>query len=611
MRLGIALLVVVLVGFCTPTGAAQAGGPAEADRQLEFSRIELGQGNYDRALHSAESALRLDPARYEAILLKARAYEGMGNLELAEVLVLAYGEFVGGIDDRPDAQMILNRLRDAQEATKRRPRDRVDRLRMRVESIPLTLDTPQRLDVGPYRERVVAALSEGRCNAAAGAATELTVAAPDVADGWKLAGDAARCHGDLLGALARYRRYEREGGDEPSTIALIERLGAKFGTLTVRVDAPREAAPIRARLTLNDEDLLAEPTREGSLRMRDIPSGEAATLTVSGRGLRPLEIEVAALEAGETRELDVRPEWLGLATVTIGNHDDATSVVLLTEDAEVLAEEGGSYQISAASAWALVENEFGVQSVPLSLEPDAELRFEPLAYLPARLAVAGVPAGATVTLEVGTADHPQSKGGVYVLPYDVGEIETQTGVRIAPVRHFDSLPGSAGTLRVEHPMLGEGDIEVVLEAGTLNAITFNHRSLPGVKLVSERYAEWQGTQTQVRVRKGRTTAGGVVSGIVAAVGGGLLVGALASQGEADAARSRAIAAADPIDSAALGEAVGTHLAARERSRALGISAGIALGLGGVGLTVTFVSGGVVTKRAKAIGAWRPELVDGP
>lgn len=76
-------LVALCIGLSIPCSVAFAGGPTEADRQIEFSHTELSQGEYDRARLSAESALRLDPARYDAILLKARAYEGLGNLQLA------------------------------------------------------------------------------------------------------------------------------------------------------------------------------------------------------------------------------------------------------------------------------------------------------------------------------------------------------------------------------------------------------------------------------------------------------------------------------------------------------------------------------------------------
>jgi tetratricopeptide (TPR) repeat protein len=606
--LQVAALLALAVVLSSAPGTALAGATDEADRQAGFAQDELAAGDYERALRSAESALRLDPTRYDAFLLKARAYEGLGDLELAESLVRAYGELVGGLEDHPEAQAILQRIEVAQTVVEAAPRTRTALLRRRVEPEQLRVEMPEQIDAAPYRERVVAALAEGRCNAASSAAAELTMTAPDVADGWKLAGDAARCGGDLHEALLAYRRYQREGGDEASTMALVDRLAGKFGTLLITVDAPAEAAPIRARLDVAGDELLAEATPEGALRLRDLLPGQGMILTVSGRGLRPIEVQVEPVGPGEVREIEVAPEWLGLATVAVAEHDADVRVVLLTEDSEVVAGAGQSQELSAASAWALVENKYGVQSVPLPVEPGAELEFDPAPYLPARLAVAGVPAGSTVAVEV-TADDGRIGGWTYVLPYDVGAIDIETGVRVAPVRNFDSLPGGVGTLRVEHPTLGQDEVEVVLETGTLNGVTFDWRPLPGVKLVGERYAEWQAGQARVQLGRRRIAALGVASGVLAAVGGGLLVGALVVEGQADVARDAAVAAHDAGDSAALTLAISDFKAAQGRSQVLGISAGVGFGLAGVGLVVTFGSGGVAKRRIATVGAWRPEAVE--
>ncbi len=600
----LAVVVFAVAVQLVLAGGAHAGAADEAERQASFAQDELAAGDYNRALKSAESALRLDPTRYDAFLLKARAYEGLGDLDLAESLVRAYGELVGGLDDRPEAQAILDRIRAAQSAVEEQPRTRTALLRRRIEPVQVPVEAPERTDPEPYRVRVVAALAEGQCAAAGSAATELTMIAPEVADGWKLAGDAARCSGDLHGALLAYRRYQREGGDEASTLALIDRLAGRYSTLLVRVDAPAEAAPVRARLAVGGDELLAEPTAEGALQLRDLLPGEDLTLTVSGRGLRPLTVAVLPLEVGERREVDMAPEWLGLATVTLAEYGEPTRVQLLTEDAEVVAGSGSSHELSAAAAWALVENEFGVQSVPLDVEPGAELAFDPAPFLPARLAVAGVPAGSTVAVEV-TADDGRLGGWTYVLPYDVGEIDLQTGVRVAPVRNFDSLPGGLGVLRVEHPTLGEAEVEVVLEAGALNAVTFDWRPLPGVRGVAERYAEWQAGQARVERARGRTAALGVTTGVLAAVGGGLLVGALVVEGQADDARDRAVEAHEAGESAALTSAIADFEAARDRGTALSVSAGVGLGLAGVGVVVT-VGSGVAGRRARAsAGSWEP------
>ena len=321
-----ALLVLLLSSFFV-TSPAWAGASEEAERQAGFAHDELAAGDYHRALKSAESALRLDPGRYDMFIAKARAYEGLGNLALAETLVLAYGELLGGLDGRVEALALLERLRAAREVVEappskeRRPRTR----RVVAEAVPLA--PPQKLDPAPYRERVLAALAEGQCNAAQSAAAELTMTAPEVAEGWRMAGDAARCSGDLRGGLLAYRRYVHQGGEEASTLAMISQVAAMFGTLLVRVDAPSAAAPVRARIPVGRDNVWSEPTPEGLLRLRDLPTDQSFSLTVSGRGLRPMGARVEPLGAGEVRELTLAPEWLGLATVTVPSAPDGVSAV--------------------------------------------------------------------------------------------------------------------------------------------------------------------------------------------------------------------------------------------------------------------------------------------
>ena len=64
------LLVTLLLGASFAATAEE-----EANRQLDFARTELAGGQADRALKSAESALRLCPSCYDAMVVKALAYE--------------------------------------------------------------------------------------------------------------------------------------------------------------------------------------------------------------------------------------------------------------------------------------------------------------------------------------------------------------------------------------------------------------------------------------------------------------------------------------------------------------------------------------------------------
>ena len=91
--------------------ADSSGLGEQASRQLEFARKELADGKYEKAIESAESALRLNPLLYEALLIKALAFEGFGDFEKAESLLVAYQEIAKGGSVDPRADEALERIR--------------------------------------------------------------------------------------------------------------------------------------------------------------------------------------------------------------------------------------------------------------------------------------------------------------------------------------------------------------------------------------------------------------------------------------------------------------------------------------------------------------------
>ena len=105
-RLSWALALAALV-LLTPPATA---GTAEAERQLLFARGELEAGRFDRAVSSAESALRLDPGLYRAMVVKALALEGLGEFARAESMLVAYFELTAGIPAPEEAEAALARL---------------------------------------------------------------------------------------------------------------------------------------------------------------------------------------------------------------------------------------------------------------------------------------------------------------------------------------------------------------------------------------------------------------------------------------------------------------------------------------------------------------------
>ncbi len=82
----------------------------QARRQLDLARSDLDKGHPERALSAAQSALRLDPQLYEAMVVKALAYEVMGDTDLAKALLVAYMELTSGIRPVPEATAALERL---------------------------------------------------------------------------------------------------------------------------------------------------------------------------------------------------------------------------------------------------------------------------------------------------------------------------------------------------------------------------------------------------------------------------------------------------------------------------------------------------------------------
>ena len=90
--------LLALVGFALlalSPRASYAGLEEEADRQIQLAEEDLAAGNYERAAASAASALRLDPGRHEAFVIRGLALQGLGRLEDAAGLLRAYLDLRG------------------------------------------------------------------------------------------------------------------------------------------------------------------------------------------------------------------------------------------------------------------------------------------------------------------------------------------------------------------------------------------------------------------------------------------------------------------------------------------------------------------------------------
>ena len=119
MQVGNAVAALVRVGVVVLVAASWAWPcqaradeelEAQAARQLAFARDELAQGLCERSLSSAQSALRLSPGSYDAFVVKALAYECLGDAKRARAMLIAYREIVGEALMSPEAIEAAERL---------------------------------------------------------------------------------------------------------------------------------------------------------------------------------------------------------------------------------------------------------------------------------------------------------------------------------------------------------------------------------------------------------------------------------------------------------------------------------------------------------------------
>ncbi len=594
------LTVLALLSALVAPRASFASAEEEAARQLDFARSELDAGKPDRALKSAESALRLCPTCYDAMVVKALAYESLGDDLLAESLLLAYRELVGEEAADPQLEEHLRRIR-ATRGERHRTRAAtppvVDAGPMDVVASPVADLDPQ-----PYRERVRDALGLGQCLVAQSAASELVSVAPAEAEGWRLAGDAARCSSDMRAAVLAYRRYVDRGGTEPSVLEMIDALASNLGVVSVHLTLAEGSAVPIVRLDTGEEHLSPFAASADELRFHDLPVASPLTVALAGRGLEALRWEVPGLAPGETHVIEAAPAWIGLGHVQISAHDPALCrTTLYTSDDLVVVGPGERAEVTAGAVIAQVDNDNGVLDVPLEVTPDDVVEFAPERHLPASLTVVGLPAGSEVRVFVETGSGEVVEQTTSLSP-EVGEIDEESGVRLAPPHKFLSLRGGSGGVFVSHPVLGDAPASLVLETGAVNAATYPWEALAGVPKVSLAYLDWQEQVTAARRLQQRTSALAVVSSVLAAAGVGLLIGAAVEDGKITRASEDGLNAADE---AALEEAwQGSQAAVRARAGLL-VGGSVGVGLGGAGLVVTFATGGRARQAAAEVGPWNP------
>ena len=603
--------LVLLVALCLLwSPPAWAGAAEEAARQLEFAHKELARGAAERAISSAESALRLDPRAYEALYVKGLAYEQLGQLELAESLLVACQELSRAAGPDPRIEADLERLRAARRAPHRSPRRGAEA--GSIEATPVKpVDGGGEPDIDGQRERVQKALGAGQCVVAWASASEVTTRHPRLAEGWRLLGDAGRCAGRTRDAALAYRRYQDLGGTDPAVDQMLEGLHANLAAIDLDLQRQQGGPVPVARLALSDGEIVApEVLADGTLRFLDLPSGAGLHLSVAGRGLQAMERDVVPLAPGEQRRIVLEPTYLGLGRVVLAKHDPALCrTTFVTADGEVTLAPGGSERITAGPVVAVVASDQGEVEVPFDLGASGEVDFDPLPWLPAALTVVGVPGGSQVRVFVDGVAGARVERDL-VAPVDDGLLDEASGVRLARPFVVGSLIGGSGGLFVTHPVLGSGTGTLVLEPGSINATTFDWSHLPGIDGVRREYGVWSEGR-ELLLRQGR---GAIAAPLSLAIGSAIasgLVFALAVDADHRLSESAAAAqqAQDAGDVNELARQADLNRTAARQQSSFVVAGGITSGVAVVGIVVSIGLGVRAKRRLADYGTWDPADLD--
>lgn len=466
--------------------------------------------------------------------------------------------------------------------------------------------TPAHADVvATHPTEARRALAEGRCADADTWARGLTDARPELPLGWRLVGDAARCTGEqTLEAVRAYRRYESLGGTDLQVLQALEAMSSMLGRVRVQVPPERRGDSLVAWTETDGTRTFALSEDDGSLVIRDVPPGQTIDVHVAGLGLETAVSSLPALTGGGEVSLEVAPTFVGTAQLSVA--DGLVSNTTLTfgcDHGERAAAPGEQVDVTAGAVVARIETERGATEVELYLEAGEVRPFDPIAHLPAELTIVGLPAGAEVRVFV-----QNSAGGDVIqtleVPGGVGEIDDETGVRLAPPQRLGSLQGGAGGVFVSHPTLGGGTGTVALVGGEGNATTFDWRGMDGIPSVQARFRTWQDARASAASKNARTVIAGVAT--ASAIASGAVLLAMAAQAEADRTQLRDQAVADSCNAAceeALRPDYDDAITRRDQLSAIG---GVVLGVGGVGIALTITSDLSVRRAVRKVGDWDPE-----
>ena len=583
---------VLLLGLALLLPVTAFAGSDEAKRQMEFAAEELANKRYDRALKSAESALRLCPECLDAMVLKAAAYLGLGDRKLAREVMLAYVEEVGESALSLEAQELYEKL---------------VRRRERPGATAAAGGSTSDEDPSVFRERINEALKDKRCRAARSAASELVRLLPEDPAAWALAGDAARCSDAVREAVLAYRKHVELGGNEARVVNDLRALAKQLGTVTVQVSKPKGVSTLTLLLDTGEEFIEGQSVRDG-VQFVDIAPDRPLVLNVVGTGVKAEEIKVRPLRAAEKRKLAVTPVVVGFGTISVLPYKlDRIQASIEGPEGVVAARPGATMELTVGDYTARVESDNGMVQIPVEVTRGGLQTFDANEHEPSAITVSGLPAAANVRVFV------EGLGGAvaeqqFRVPVANAVLDESTGVLVAPPQKVRNLRPGRGGLFVEHPSLGEGSAEFVLTAGGEQTTEFDWKALPGLGDVARAFATWQETASASKGSKGRTAAIGAASGALVAAGVVMFVVGGVTGSRMATIRQDAIAASDAGDTQALIEAADAFKGQTGLRTAMFVGGAVSAGLGVLGFSVTIAtsSGGKVD-----VSTWDPaSLPDG-
>ncbi len=463
----------------------------------------------------------------------------------------------------------------------------------------------------PSADELSAMLGNGDCERVRRVLRQRLKSTSSDSSGWRMLAEAERCLGNSRAAIAAYKRVMDLSGADPAIEVLLSSLRGSVAVLELSIRVPQEpgaraAASALKCNVLRKEERIPGRRNTAGLRFEDLPAAEAMKLLCLGMGFESSEYPIPPLSAGATTPLEISPPWRGLAKLQITENlpASARAEAVLLAKTQVL-DTAEPITVTAGLVPIRVSGEFGQTNTEVEVPVGQLSFFDALPHLPARLRVNGLPAGSSLRLFVeGAAGDAHSVE--LTTNGALGTIDPDTGVRVAAVQQFDSLPGGSGGLFVSHSRLGNGARDIAIAAGQDNVISFDWRELEGVDALSRSYQRWKtrkaALELELKRRRGLAFIAAGSAGMAAVLGG--LTGLEVQRSQA--ARNAAVDKQQPVQPIELPGLHRQYQKARAAERGLGITS-VILSSTGVAALIALIAHQHRTPlpKTKSGGDWEP------